>query len=557
MGPMNRIPAPQLHTCVTPRGRFAWGIHRPHYEVANLRIADHLQALGQTLDGEPVLNTDNFPPHDVQETDADTVFEIPNPLPFRGVTYITRAWAEKTAHDPARIAIAGRKALSLHQHFSDLNESDSPLTSVQNLIARLPETLQLALATTSSDSEDLCCLADLSCAFVKDNATGRPCGLQFTTDAGGRPQAVIHNHLLFESVANNPHLPDDYKVAMVLRPGVQGGSEIVGEWRSGSSHVFEYLRRNSYIPWGHFAANMADDAVSYDAGKLTPEDVQGMRHLYYQRTYVRLADMLELPAVPRRRMLSTAALEKLRAAVLERISPKGRHSALPFSATLWGWNYGFDYAPSGYRLHASHQQIHQQHALIPAALTFTEEGREYQGSAYACGDRVQEFGREFRRQTGRGFFECYLQALRANRRLDGRTEFPADLVIHEDDHTMLFVPKAQTSQWELQLVTTGPVGNILEADTAVRNSLDRGLLTAMQILTAMGATMISLIEMGKRFDCDDADQRLLYSLLPRLPESPGAFSEAQLRWICGHFPEDFARACRARLPEAVGKNTHP
>ncbi len=41
------------------------------------------------------------------------------------------------------------------------------------------------------------------------------------------------------------------------------------------------------------------------------------------------------------------------------------------------------------------------------------------------------------------------------------------------------------------------------------------------------------------------DQRLLYSFLPKLPESPGAFSETQLRWINGHFPEDFAAACRA------------
>ena len=42
-------------------------------------------------------------------------------------------------------------------------------------------------------------------------------------------------------------------------------------------------------------------------------------------------------------------------------------------------------------------------------------------------------------------------------------------------------------------------------------------------------------------------QPLLYSFLPRLPESPGAFSEAQLRFINGHYPEDFALACRNQL----------
>jgi hypothetical protein len=57
--------------------------------------------------------------------------------------------------------------------------------------------------------------------------------------------------------------------------------------------------------------------------------------------------------------------------------------------------------------------------------------------------------------------------------------------------------------------------------------------------------MITNIEYSKRFDAPDKDQRLLYPFLPRLPESPGAFSEAQLRWIKGHYPEDFAAACRA------------
>jgi len=91
------------------------------------------------------------------------------------------------------------------------------------------------------------------------------------------------------------------------------------------------------------------------------------------------------------------------------------------------------------------------------------------------------------------------------------------------------------------------VGNLLEADTAVRASLDQALLKAMQALTGLGAAMITVIEFSKRFDTADRDQRLLYSLLPRLPESPGAFSEAQLRWINGHYPEDFAQACRLKL----------
>ena len=42
-------------------------------------------------------------------------------------------------------------------------------------------------------------------------------------------------------------------------------------------------------------------------------------------------------------------------------------------------------------------------------------------------------------------------------------------------------------------------------------------------------------------------QPLIYALLPKLPFSMGAFSEAQLRYINGHYPEDFAATCRFAL----------
>ena len=69
----------------------------------------------------------------------------------------------------------------------------------------------------------------------------------------------------------------------------------------------------------------------------------------------------------------------------------------------------------------------------------------------------------------------------------------------------------------------------------------------MTVLAGLGARMITTIEYAGRISSADREQRLLYSFLPRLPESPGAFSEAQLRWINGHYPEDFAAACRLRL----------
>ena len=379
--------------------------------------------------------------------------------------------------------------------------------------------------------------------------SGAPLGLIYAADRNGRIRAKISDEPLFDTLANNPALPEAYREVMVLRPGAQGNSEIVGEWRREESHVFEYLRRNSYIPWGHYAANMADDAVRYAVGRLVPDDIFGMRHLYYQRTYVRMAELLGLPAPTGRRELTAVELERLRESIAK-VLASADSGNLPFTATLWGWNYGFDYAPSGYRLHASHQQIHQQYALIPATVPVPGGATEGVLDAFACGDLIQAFIEAYRNATGRFFFECYLEAIAANQRMDGRSDRPRDLVVCQDDNVMLFVPKAQTSQWELQLMTRGRVGNVLEADRAVRRSLDQAMLVAMRVLTAMGATMITVIEYSKRFHLQESDQRLLYAFLPRLPESPGAFSEAQLRWINGHYPEDFAQACRKRIGEA-------
>ncbi len=60
--------------------------------------------------------------------------------------------------------------------------------------------------------------------------------LLYEEDKLGRRRAVIHDHALFEAVANNPHLPSDYKQAMVLRPGAQGNSVIIGEFQEQDSH---------------------------------------------------------------------------------------------------------------------------------------------------------------------------------------------------------------------------------------------------------------------------------------------------------------------------------
>jgi hypothetical protein len=524
-----------------------------------LRQADAVGSLGQSRDGRPVTNHANFPAGDVEEPGGEVIFEIPNPFPFRGTTFILKTWADAAARNPAGIELPEPESWSFSELLRQWSGADADGLSADRLdriFRGLPEPLQLSLAATSTDPEDLTRLAALCCDFVHDPSSGRPLGLVYETDKGAPPRAVVRNHLLFDALANNACLPDDYKQVMVLRPGAQGGSEITGDWRSssGDGHVFEYLRRNSYIPWGHYAANMADDAIRYRIEDLSPEDVSGMRHLYYQRTYVRVARELGVDDMPSRRPLSPEALERLRLKILSEIRRGHRRAArLAFTGTLWGWNFGFDFSPSRYRLHASHQQIHQQYALVPADVSTGSGIRPQGGSipAYCCGDLIRDFIRDYRESTGRPFFEAYIEAIRRNRRVDGRNERERSLVVYEDERVMVFVPKAQTSQWELQLMTIVPAGNILETDSRTRECLDRAILVTMKVLTAMGARMITVIEYAKRFDGADDDHRLLYAFLPRLPQSPGAFSEAQLRWIIGHYPEDFAAACRRRLPQAA------
>jgi hypothetical protein len=544
---------------VSPAGEFIWGVHTPRYRVKNLRQSDNVQPLGP-LEGRPSqTNAANFPHGDVHVKNADRVYEIPNAFPFRGATYITKGWAEKKAMRPDLIILPEPQSASLMSTLEEALANWSPSReSLQQLITLLPESVQLAIATTSTDPRDLIPLAQISCEFEFENASERPTGIRYNGLSDAHVEPVIHRRDLFEALANNSHLPADYREIMVLRPGAQGKSEIIGEYGAPGSqpHVWEYLRCNSYIPWGHYAANMADDAVRYDAAKLTLADIRGMRHLYYQRSLVRMADLLQIAVPEGRHPLDVDRLESLRHKIYDMVQSKGKSLELPLNGTLWGWNYGFDYAPSRYRLHASHQQVHQQFALIPSRMASASglaADMETVPVPYACGDLVTHFITSYRRQTGKSFFRCYLNALANNDRVDGRSDLPSDLTVFADDHVILFVPKGQTSQWELQLMPRTPLGNIVETDTHTRDSLDKGLLIAMRILVSMGARLVTTVEYAKRFDAGTADQHILYALLPKLPYSPGAFTEAQMRWICGHYPEDFARACRSRLPQILNE----
>ncbi len=407
----------------------------------------------------------------------------------------------------------------------------------------LPRHILLSLAENSRSPSILKRIALISCEMEIDEGA-QPRGLKYEHIPSRGVRPIIRDKALFETVANNPCLPDEFKRVMVLNPGAQGENPIVGEYKTTETHVWEYLRKNSYIPWGHYASNMAQDEVRYTIDDLTFQDMEGLRFLYYQRIYVELFRTLvgEEPKVSR--SPDQDSLEGLRKEVFERLRAQVSRGELPFfTGNLWGWNYGYGYASSGYRLHASHQQIHNQYALVPHMTT---NGIP----TYIVGDLVWEHMAQFKRETGRDFFSSYLATIKdSSQRLDQSREGPLDSVIFEDENVMAYCPLAQRSQGEVHLMAKRGVGNIVEADTSMRKSLDTGILKIMRALAGLGAEMITVFELSKRYHRLERDQHLFYCFLPRHEDSPGSMSEAQGRYITGHYPEDFALALREVLKE--------
>lgn len=537
-----------LRSCVGENARFIVGIHKPCFEVKNLRDNDYFASLGQLKDGTIIDNIINFPCDDLYEPGADIIYEIANPFPFRGATYINSAWADiKVAH-PETICIPKPDSCSLLQNFEiSKGRKDLKIEDKTTLLEMLPHPLLIALAQASTDPEELILLAKKSCNILFNPKDQTPVGIGYKKNQQDKIIPDIYDHELFEVLVNNRYLPDNYKTTLVLKPGVQGNNEITGEYLSsdGNTHVFEYLRRNSYIPWGHFAANMANDAIRYTAGDLCLEDMKGIRHLYYQRIFVRLAKDLDIALPDKRKCLTQSELEDLRKKIQIKLKQNPGLS-LAFNHTLWGWNFGYGYAQSGHRLHASHQMIHQQNAMIPKYVQ-TCSGQKL--PSFSCGDMISNFIRQYKETTNKHFFKNYLTAIQNNTRTDGNKTGESSLILMEDDQTILFVPKAQISEWELQLIPKTPCGNIMEADINMRHSLDQGILTAVKTLESLGAQLITTIEFSKQFDSTHTDQHLLYSFIPRLPYAPGTFSEAQLRWVSGCYPEDFAHACRMAIKD--------
>ncbi|MCP3873778.1 MAG: hypothetical protein GY699_11550 [Desulfobacteraceae bacterium] len=533
-----------IRSCVGKDGRFIVGIHKPHFHVKNLRGNNYFSSLGKLDDGTDIDNTINFPENDLYEPNADIIYEIANPFSFRGTTYINSAWADQKADHPETIKILGTEPCSFLKNFDAFQENKS-IKEKAALLDILPHPLLIALAQASTDPEELILLAKKTCNIMINPNDDEPIGIGYKKNRNNKAIPDIFDHELFEVLVNNPNLPNNYKNTLVLKPGVQGNNEITGEYLSEdkNTHVFEYLRRNSYIPWGHFASNMANDAIRYTTQDLSCEDMKGIRHLYYQRAFTRLAAELGIGLPDKKKCMADSELEDLRIKIQSKLQ-NNPEASLQFNSSLWGWNFGYGYAQSGHRLHASHQMIHQQNAMVPKHVQIDSGGTL---PSFACGDMIKEFIGQYRKETGQNFFKNYINSIKNNKRTDRKLAGESSLILMEDDHILLFVPKAQISEWELQLMPKTLCGNIIEANIPMRNSLDKAILAAVKTLEFLGAKMVTAIEFSSRFDILNKDQHLLYSFIPRLPYAPGTFSEAQLRWISGCYPEDVAHACRMAL----------
>src|SRR5210317_127949 len=108
----------KLRTCVSPEGKFIYGIHKPSFKILNLRENDLSQILGLDTADKPIDNRLNFPAGNVEEARGEWIYEIPNPFPFRGATYIGRSWADSNADDPESIKLPGPTPTSMTDFLS-------------------------------------------------------------------------------------------------------------------------------------------------------------------------------------------------------------------------------------------------------------------------------------------------------------------------------------------------------------------------------------------------------------------------------------------------------
>ena len=114
---------------------------------------------------------------------------------------------------------------------------------------------------------------------------------------------------------------------------------------------------------------------------------------------------------------------------------------------------------------------------------------------FCCGDLIHDCCTRYADETGQDFFSDYVQCIRKNSRMDGG-DGEDSLILFEDEYCMAFIPKAQTSQWEVQIMTTTRAGNILELSTEARHSLDTAFYLIVKALHGIGVKLMAEGKIG-------------------------------------------------------------
>lgn len=198
----------------------------------------------------------------------------------------------------------------------------------------------------------------------------------------------------------------------------------------------------------------------------------------------------------------------------------------------YGMNYGLPRIHKGRQVIASGASQPHLHSQV-AALS---------RSSHNSGDRIGVLCKAYRETYNRDYLGDYMVALRA-----------ADLILHEDDNAILYVPVAQRFDNELQIMVRNPaVGNILDTTPEIRRSVAslEHLAYAMYQHPELNIQSFNTVMYAARFSAtNDFGQRMIVSICPRT--TIVALSELAHRNVVDSFPWRSAQSLRACKEEVM------
>jgi LmbE family N-acetylglucosaminyl deacetylase/diadenosine tetraphosphate (Ap4A) HIT family hydrolase len=200
-----------------------------------------------------------------------------------------------------------------------------------------------------------------------------------------------------------------------------------------------------------------------------------------------------------------------------------------FGESLDGCTYGMNYGLA---------RIYKGKQVIPAGASQPHLHTQVAGlskSSFNAGDRIGLLCRAYHEKHQRDYLEDYIHAISQ-----------ANLLLHEDDHAVLYIPIAQRFNFEVQImVKDRAVGNILDTTPEIRKSLGRleHLTYMMYQNEELSIQSFNTVMYATRFSAkNNYGQRLVVSIYPRTTIM--ALSELAGRNVVDSFPWDAAAALR-------------